>query len=135
MIMEFAKNYEKYRWIFTSNKKLVIGGKSAEQNEKLIKEILKSKKNFLVMHTAKPGSPFAVIVEKISKVKAKDLKEAAVFCASYSQDYRDNKGDVLIHIFKTKDIYKRKGMKIGTFGVKKFKIITAKKEDIGRFRK
>ena len=81
------------------------------------------------MHTAKPGSPFCVIQGKPGK---KDIKEAAIICASKSQDWRDNKGDVIVHKFTGKDVYKRKAMKIGTFGVKKFKKIRVKKREIKR---
>ena len=36
-------------------------------------------------------------------------------------------------MFRGKDIYKREGMKAGTFGVKKFETIKVKKEEIERF--
>ena len=31
-------NYQKFRWFYTSSGILVIGGKSAEQNEEIIKQ-------------------------------------------------------------------------------------------------
>ena len=34
-------NYKKYRWFVTSSDKLVVGGKSAEQNEELVKMCMK----------------------------------------------------------------------------------------------
>ncbi|HDI03158.1 MAG TPA: DUF814 domain-containing protein, partial [Candidatus Pacearchaeota archaeon] len=51
--------YEKFRWFFTSSGKLVIGGKNAEQNEKIINEMLED--NDVVLHTKARGSPFCVI--------------------------------------------------------------------------
>lgn len=128
------ENYKKYRWFFTSSGKLVIAGKSAEQNEKLIKQV---KDKEIVLHTKAPGSPFVNIKDKGKRKRTskKDIKEAAVFCSRYSQDWRDNKTDVIVHYFKGKDIYKEKRMKLGTFGVKKFKEIKVKKEDIKRFIK
>ena len=89
-------------------------------------------KNNIIMHTAKPGSPFCII---LGKPKKGDLKETAIFCARYSQAWKKpkTKKDVEVHIFKGKDVYKRKEMKIGTFGVKKRKKITVKKEDIKKF--
>ena len=39
-----------------------------------------------------------------------------------------------IHRFKGKDIYKKDYMEIGTFGVKKFKIINIKKEDLLKWK-
>jgi predicted ribosome quality control (RQC) complex YloA/Tae2 family protein len=114
----------KFREFETKSKKKILAGKSAANNEKLVEQIEEKE---TVLHTKEPGSPFVNIKGKASK---KDIKEAAVFCARYSQDWRDNKGDIAVHIFKGKDIYKRKKMKLGTFGVKKFKEIKVKKKEI-----
>lgn len=111
---------------------MVLAGKDAESNEELVKEFIG--KNNLIFHTAKPGSPFCVILENKNKIKNEDLKEIAIFCARKSQNWRDNKNDVLIHVFKGKDVYKRKDMKTGTFGVKKFKLIKVKKEEIEKLK-
>ena len=48
--------YEKFRWFFTSGGKLVIGGKSAEQNEEVLKAHLD--RDDLIMHTKQAGSLF-----------------------------------------------------------------------------
>jgi predicted ribosome quality control (RQC) complex YloA/Tae2 family protein len=117
----------KFREFITSSGKKVIGGKSAENNEELIEQILPGE---YVLHTVKPGSPFVNIKADERETTKEDLKEAAIFCARYSQDWRDNKKDVLVHVFKGRDIYKEKSMKLGTFGVKNFKEIKVKKEDI-----
>lgn len=101
-------------------------GKNSENNDELVK--LYSGKENIILHTAKPGSPFCVI-DKLNPLK-EEIKEAAVYCARHSQDWRDNKKDVLVHVFKERDVYKTKEMKTGTFGVKKFKIIKVKKEEI-----
>jgi predicted ribosome quality control (RQC) complex YloA/Tae2 family protein len=118
-----------FREFTTSSGKKVICGKNAEQNEELVKQYIG--KNNTMFHTAKPGSPFCVI-EKI-KHSRKDEKEIAIFCASKSQDWRYNKDDVEINIFKGENVYKRKTMKTGTFGVKKFRIRIIKKKEIERF--
>ena len=114
----------KFREFETSFGKKVLAGKDADSNEELIKQV---EKNEDVSHTAKPGSPFVNIK---GKSNIQDRKEAAIFCASKSQDWRDNKKDVEVHWFKGKDVYKIKGMKLGTFGVKKFKVIKVKKGEI-----
>ncbi len=119
----------KFREYKTTSGKLVLIGKNAENNEHLIKQV---GKNEDIFHTSAPGSPFVNIK---GKSNPKDLKEAAIFCAAKSQDWRDNKKDVKVHLFKGKDIYKEKEMKTGTFGVKNFKIINVKKKDIEGFLK
>ena len=119
-----------FRNFETSSGKLVLAGKSAENNEELIAQISPEED---VFHTAKPGSPFVNLKSKNSS--SKDIKESAIFCAAKSQDWRDNKSNVEVHWFKGKDILKRKEMKLGTFEVKKFKKIKIKKEEIEKFLK
>jgi len=112
----------KFREAFTSSGKLMLGGKNAEQNEMLVKQ---AGKNEIVLHTKAAGSPFVNIKGRATK---QDIKEAAVFCARYSRDWKKNKRDVEVHYFYGKDIYKEGGMSLGTFGVRKFnKIIIDKK--------
>ncbi len=108
-------SYTKYRWFFTSGGKLVIGGKSAEQNELLVKEIIKSKMDYIVMHTHNPGSPFTFIVDE--GIDENDLEEQAIFTACFSQEWKKGKKSAVIDIFDSKQIAKGKGMKRGTFGV------------------
>ena len=107
--------HEKFRWFFTSSGKLVIGGKSAEQNEEVIKKHLD--KNDLVMHTYMPGSPFAVIKAGEEKVQESDIKETAIFTASFSRAWREGKKNVEVHIFKPEQIVKEKRSKKGSFTV------------------
>lgn len=114
----------KFREAFTSSGKLMLGGKNAEQNEQVVEQ---AGKNEIVLHTKAAGSPFINIKGKASK---KDIKEAAIFCARYSRDWKKNHKDVEVHYFKGEDIFKEKGMKIGTFGVRKFKKIIVKKEEL-----
>lgn len=119
-----AKDYRNYRWFFTSQEKLVIGGKSDEQNEMVLKYFLKP--NYTVMHTSSPGSPFMII--QSDNPNENDLDECAVFCACFSKEWKNGKKLIEIDIFRGSDIYKNKGMKIGTFGVKNKKQIKVKPE-------
>ena len=108
----------------TSSGKQVLAGKNADQNEALIEQ---ARADEIVLHTAEAGSPFCNIKGKADK---DDIHEAAVFCAKYSRDWKTKKKDVIVHWFKAYDILKEKGMKTGTFGVKKFKEIRVKKEEL-----
>ena len=118
----------KFREFETSSGKRVLGGKSAESNEELVKQIEPAE---IVLHTANPGSPFVNIKGKATK---KDVSESAVFCARYSQDWRDNKKDVIVHVFKGKDVYKDNKMKLGTFGVRTHDKIKVKKINVEKFK-
>ena len=117
----------KFREHTTRKGTLLLAGKNAKNNEELIEQVQPEE---VVLHTEASGSPFVNIK---GKPRFGDVKEAAVFCASHSQDWRDNKNDILVHKFLGKDIYKDKRMKTGTFGIKKFKVIKVKKKDIVRF--
>ncbi len=120
-----------FREFYTSSGKGVLGGKSAEQNEELMKDFIG--KDNLILHTEKPGSPFCVI-QDLNPSK-NDLKETAIFCASKSHDWRDNKQDVRVHIFSGKVVYKNKSMPKGTFGVKEYETINVKRKEILNFIK
>jgi len=119
-----------FRKFITSSGKEVLAGKSAENNEEIIKQVGDDE---TVLHTAKPGSPFANIKSNWKETSRKDLKESAVFCARYSKDWRDNKKDVEVHVFLGKEIFKTEGMKTGTFGVKKARKIKVNKGEILAF--
>jgi len=113
-LTNLEKKYENFRWFFTSNNILVVGGKSDEQNEIVLKEFLKP--NYIVMHTSSPGSPFMVI--QSNNPSKKDLEETAIFTACFSQQWKLGKKKIDIDVFKGEQIYKITSMKKGTFGVK-----------------
>ena len=122
----------KSREFVTSKGTKVVVGKSASNNDEIMEKF--QGKNKIVMHTAAPGSPFAVIDVAPSKVLTKEKKEVAIFVAMKSQDWRDNKKNVRVDVFNAKDIYKDKKMKSGTWGVrKKGKPIVVKKLDIEKW--
>jgi len=110
----------------------IILGRNSENNDELVKKYFK--KENLILHTAKPGSPFCVI-DKLNPSK-EDIKKSAIACAFKSQDWRDNKKDVEIHLFSGKDVYKEKQMKSGSWGLKKKpKLIKIKKKEIEEYEK
>ena len=115
-----------FRKFITKNGTLILAGRNDESNEKLLGQVENDEEIF---HTKEAGSPFVNIK---GKPKIGDIKDAAIFCARYSRDWKKNHSDVLIHQFKGKDIFKEKGMKVGTFGIKRFKVIKVKKSEINR---
>jgi len=118
---DLNKNYQKYRWFFTSSRKLVVGGKSADQNEEIVSEIIKlskkEKKDFFVMHTREPGSPFAIIISPKDELSRDDIEETAIWCGCFSRAWREGKKKTVIDIFSSFQIKKAPLMKAGTFGV------------------
>ncbi len=77
--------YEKFRWFYSSEGFLVIGGKDATTNEIIIKK--HTDENDVVFHTEAPGSPFFVIKTE-GKVPKDTLKETAQAAASYSKAWK-----------------------------------------------
>ena len=114
--------HSKFRWFYTSSGLLVIGGKSSESNEEVIK---KAPRESIIMHTEQPGSPFCVIMDE--NPSEKDIKETAIFCASLSKAWKNAAKEVEVHVFTKEMVFKDKFMKEGTFGVKgSFKRIKVK---------
>jgi len=122
--MRDARDYMSYRWFFTNEGKLVVGGKSEDQNELVLRHFRKP--NYTVMHTTKPGSPFMII--QADEPSKGDLDECAIFCACFSKEWKTGKKSIDIDIFKGADIFKDKGMKTGTFGVKSKKKVKVRPE-------
>jgi predicted ribosome quality control (RQC) complex YloA/Tae2 family protein len=120
-----------FRQFTTSSGKNVLAGKNADQNDELVNQFLGT--DNMLLHSALPGSPFCVIQEL--NPNRQDLKETAIFCASKSQDWRDNQQDVIVHVFSGKETYKGRGMKAGTFGVVKNKTIRVRKKEVMDFLK
>ena len=56
---KISKWYEKFRWFYTKNNNLVLGGRDATTNDILIKKHME--KGDLVFHTTDPGSPFFIL--------------------------------------------------------------------------
>jgi len=118
-----------FREYVTSSGLRVLGGKDAESNDELVNS---AGRNDVMLHTSAPGSPFVNVGEKPSK---KDLKEAGVFCAKFSQDWRDGKKDVVVNKFLRGDMSKGAKMKDGSWSVGKSEKVVVKAVDILSFEK
>ena len=80
------KWYERYRWFYTSDGFLVIGGRDADQNEELVKKYMDKKDIFF--HAQAFGAPITIV-----KTEGKDITEAAIaevgqFAVSYSSVWK-----------------------------------------------
>lgn len=113
---EFA-DYKKYKWFYTLSGKLVVAGKSSEQNDSLVKRIKSLNKEFFIMHTSSPGSPFSVILSDMEKVNKNDIEECAIFTACFSKAWKSGKNKTSVDIFNSNQLRKSIGMKSGTWCV------------------
>ncbi len=110
-------DFKKHRWFYTSSGKLVVGGKSALQNDSLLKKLKASGKEYIVMHTSEPGSPFSVILADISLLSQEDIKECAVFTVCFSRAWKLGLEKERVDVFRLSQLHKSPAMKEGTWGV------------------
>ena len=122
------KWYERFKY-FKKENSLIVGGKNKTSNEELLKNYLD--KEDLVFHTEARGSPFFLIKGE----KNEDTIEfASVATAGFSKEWKRERENIDVMCVKGNQIYKRKEMDKGTFGVNgERKIIKVKREDIETF--
>ncbi|MGK0209076.1 MAG: putative ribosome quality control (RQC) complex YloA/Tae2 family protein [Patescibacteria group bacterium] len=109
--------------------KEITAGRDSSQNDLLVSQ---SKRNDILLHTKAPGSPFVNLGENPTR---EEIDEAAILCASKSQEFRDKGGNVKVNSFLKNDTYKERSMPSGTWGVKKYlSEIKVNKLDILRFQ-
>ena len=80
------KWYHKFRWFFTSDDFLVIGGRDATTNEIVIKK--HTQKEDLVFHTDMAGSPFFVIQSGGKVISKKAIQETADATCTFSRAFQ-----------------------------------------------
>lgn len=77
--------FEKFRWFYTSEGTLCIGGRDASTNEILIKKYTDQKN--IVFHTEMSGSPFFILKTE-KQPSEKELQEVATATACYSKAWK-----------------------------------------------
>jgi len=78
--------YEKFRWFFSSDGFLVIGGRDATSNEIVIKK--HTDNNDIVFHTDIAGSPFFVVKAEKRAIPESTIKEAADATCTFSRAFK-----------------------------------------------
>ncbi len=97
------KWYEKFHWFFTSDGKLVIGGRDAHQNELL------NGRHFddgdLFFHADIFGASVTILKEG-REASAEAKEEAAQFAASYSSAWKNMEGSVDVYAMRREQVSK-----------------------------
>lgn len=78
--------YEKYRWFYTSDGFLVIGGRDADQNEEIVKKYMDKKDVFF--HAQAHGAPITVVKTEGREITPEAISEVAQFAVSYSSVWK-----------------------------------------------
>ncbi|MGB9748684.1 MAG: NFACT RNA binding domain-containing protein [Candidatus Woesearchaeota archaeon] len=101
---EIKKWFENYRWFYTTNGFLAVGGKDASTNETLIKKY--SEKDDIVFHTEIAGSPFFVLKTNGKKPENIDIEEVAQATASFSRAWQLKIGFVEVYYVNREQVSK-----------------------------
>jgi predicted ribosome quality control (RQC) complex YloA/Tae2 family protein len=104
----------KPRELILSTGTKIFLGRNSKGNDELVSSF-RGKEN-VILHTIAPGSPFCVI-ERINP-EDDEIYEAGIFTALKSQDWRDHKRDVPVHVFTGHDVVKYFWMKEGSWKLK-----------------
>ena len=102
------KWFEKYRWFFTSDGLLVVGGKTAIQNEEIVKK--RMDKRDIYFHAEVYGAPHCVVKISESKFKTvpeQSMKEAAQFAATFSKAFETGQSTADSYSVKPNQVSKR----------------------------
>jgi len=111
------KWFEKYRWFFTSDGLLVVGGKTAQQNEEIVKKRMDKKD--IYFHAEVYGAPHCVIKlseSKLSNVPAQSMAEVAQFAVTFSKAFETGQSSADAYSVKPDQVSKRapSGTSLGT---------------------
>lgn len=110
-------NHKKYKWFYTKSGKLVVGGKNAESNDSLLRELKNMDKDLVVMHTKSPGSPFCAILCDVTEVNPSDIQECAIFTGCFSKAWKNGLKKTNVDMFHLSQLNKSPKMKSGTWSV------------------
>jgi len=79
--------FESYRWFISSDSNVVIGGKDAKTNEKIVKKYLDKGARYI--HTDVHGSPSVVVLPRSDgeEISARTLEEGGIFSACFSRSW------------------------------------------------
>ena len=90
--------YERFRWFRSSDGFLIVAGRDAASNERLVKRY--AGPGDLLLHTELPGAPFVLIKAEGRGVPERTLLEAAEVAASYSRAWKYGLGAATVLCFK-----------------------------------
>ncbi|MBN2142467.1 DUF814 domain-containing protein [Candidatus Woesearchaeota archaeon] len=98
--------FEKFRWFFSSDGFLVIGGRDAVTNEIVVKK--HTDPDDWVFHTDMAGSPFVIIKRKghAGEVPESTMEEAAQFTAVFSRGWKQGMATLAVFHVKPSQVTK-----------------------------
>ena len=84
--------FEQFNWFYSSDNMLVISGKTADQNELIVKRYME--KNDVYIHSEVPGSGSCIVRNTDNRdISPKTLTEAGCFVICHTKAWKDNVPD------------------------------------------
>ncbi len=99
------KWFESFRWCFTSNGFLIIGGHSAQQNEQIVKKRMEFEDKYF--HADVFGAPHCIMKTNGEVVPKKDLLEGAKFAVLFSKAWQENRAFADVYSVKPEQVSKK----------------------------
>jgi len=108
------KWFENYRWFFSSDGFLVVGGKDAHSNEEIVKK--RMKKDDVYFHADVFGAPHCFIQTNGKNVPDSTMNEAASFAITFSKAFEEGRTQAEAYSVKPEQVSKtpRPGENLGT---------------------
>lgn len=107
------KWFEKFRWFYTSENFLCIGGKDATTNDIIIKKY--AEENDKVFHTEQPGSPFFILKADGKELSKHSMEEVAIATASFSKSWTQGFSTAEVYGINSDQVKKELGLPKGSF--------------------
>ncbi len=112
--------FSKYHWIITTNGFIAIGGRNAEQNERVVRRYLRDKDIFV--HADIHGGSAFVILCNNKEPDILDLMEVATLAACYSKAWKAGLGAIDVYWVKGYQVSKAapagEYLSVGAFAIK-----------------
>ncbi|NOZ82456.1 MAG: fibronectin-binding domain-containing protein [Euryarchaeota archaeon] len=97
--------YEKFRWFFSSDDILVLGGKDAISNEVLVKKHME--KGDIFVHAEVHGAPVVLVKAGGKPVPESTIQEAFDFAVAYSRAWKQGIASARVYWVKPEQVSKR----------------------------
>ncbi len=99
------KWFERFRWFFSSDDMLVIGGRDVKTNQEVVEKHMEAGDRYL--HADIVGAPHVVIKAAGKEVSETTLREAAEFAAMHSRAWREGLGELDVYWVMPEQVSKR----------------------------
>lgn len=94
--------YTKFHWALTTENFLLVGGRSATQNEILFKKHMEPKD--IVLHADIAGAPLTIIKSNGKEVSPLAIREAGEVAAAYSSAWKAGVGSIDVYWIKPEQV-------------------------------